>query len=926
MTYRTLIRICFILSRLACLLLGILILLTVAPHRNLWLMEHVQSKLPDKGTAIPKWVPGKSGMALSFDGNSHVEVPHDSSLDLTERGHTISYWLKWDGVGGYSPFISKTNAGDDSNYHTWVGSDSVWDYCGNNNQQVHGKTPIPLNGDWNLFLTVTHDGKKTVSFYLNGVFDNAETLPEAPPNDAPFRVGNDGMSTNGGGALDELTVFNRALNQGEIRALMEEGAKPLGEAIADKSLVLHFSFDERKGSVVKDLSQHKNNGTIKGEQFQVALFHWSAQFSLTTLIFVICLILACLISFSKDARNALMEFAQRRRWFLIGMILFFWLLFTKIAIAFLTLLSGLLLIRLFSVKKKSSLFLADAQTFLLRLSVLSIFLFTLKPTPSGWPIVLYLIFGSLGILFVLIGTYPFLRFLGKRYSGLRDSFITVGQRLCQFFYSVKPAFFLLFFFLFVFILTNLGSYFLFEHIPHVTDSIKQVFHGKIFATGRLVGQSHPLKEFFDFRCMTNDMWEGGKWYSEYPPGHSFLMMWGAFIKAPWLINPLLGTLTVLLLYFLGKEFYDERTGRLAALLGALSPFLLVMSSEFMNHVSTLFYATLFLLFFAKTVRGGKWYAPLLAGVGLGMMINVRSYTAVAIAAPFGIYSLLLLIRDFRAYLWRIVALLIVTLCFFGILLGYNYLTNGSPTLFGYVIQFGKGHNPGFGHSAWDEPPHTPQMGLIQNLNNLNALNKCLFEWPIPSLLFVLILFLSSTRNKWDYLLIISVFALSFAYFFYWYQDLVLGPRFMYESSSMLILLTARGLLRIPDFVQKVLKVLATKRLVKAVAALSLLLCLTITLFYHVPSLVRYYSNDFYSSFNADVLKAVKKAKITNAIVFVRTSFFGGVLPANSPLLDGDVIYARDLGERNRLLIEYYPNREYYRAEGATIWKLPMAPQ
>ena len=175
----------------------------------------------------PKWVDGKSGKALHFDISYYVEVPPDESLDLTETGHTIGYWLNWDGQGhGWSPFISKTNAESDSNYHTWVGSDREWDYSGNNNVQVHGKTPIPLNGDWNLFLTVTHDGNKTISFYLNGVLDNKETLERSKPTDAPLRVGNDGMGTNGAGTIDEFTVFNRALNAKEIETLMKEGAKP----------------------------------------------------------------------------------------------------------------------------------------------------------------------------------------------------------------------------------------------------------------------------------------------------------------------------------------------------------------------------------------------------------------------------------------------------------------------------------------------------------------------------------------------------------------------------------------------------------------------------------------------------------------------------------------------------------------------------
>ncbi len=90
---------------------------------------------------------------------------------------------------------------------------------------------------------------------------------------------------------------------------------------------------------------HNKETTI---QVQVALFHWEVQFSLTTLIFVFCLILACLISLSRDARNALMEFVQRRRWFLVSMISCLCLFLMQIAVAFLTLIVGLLLIRLFS--------------------------------------------------------------------------------------------------------------------------------------------------------------------------------------------------------------------------------------------------------------------------------------------------------------------------------------------------------------------------------------------------------------------------------------------------------------------------------------------------------------------------------------------------------------------------------------------------
>ena len=58
-----------------------------------------------QGLTKPKWVDGKSGKALSYDGQGYVEVPHDDSLSLTGP-HTISYWLKWGGTGlSWSPFI-----------------------------------------------------------------------------------------------------------------------------------------------------------------------------------------------------------------------------------------------------------------------------------------------------------------------------------------------------------------------------------------------------------------------------------------------------------------------------------------------------------------------------------------------------------------------------------------------------------------------------------------------------------------------------------------------------------------------------------------------------------------------------------------------------------------------------------------------------
>ena len=158
---------------------------------------------------------------------------------------------------------------------------------------------------------------------------------------------------------------------------------------------------------------------------------------------------------------------------------------------------------------------------------IGILIFTLTPTVlpkrNGMNIVLYLTFGSVGLLSSLMGIYPLMIWLGKRRAG--QVIRRVVERVVFFFYDVNIRYFLIAVFVLAFTMTNLLAYFMFEHVPHLGDSIDQVFHGKIMALGKLTVPSHKYREFFSFGNMIND----GKWYSQYPPSHSFLMMFGLIL-------------------------------------------------------------------------------------------------------------------------------------------------------------------------------------------------------------------------------------------------------------------------------------------------------------------------------------------------------------------------------------------------------------
>ena len=68
----------------------------------------------------PTWVPGTIGNALDFDGaNDSIQVPHDTSLILTDA-FTLSAWINTNTVTtGYRTILQKGTSGNSQDY--WLG-------------------------------------------------------------------------------------------------------------------------------------------------------------------------------------------------------------------------------------------------------------------------------------------------------------------------------------------------------------------------------------------------------------------------------------------------------------------------------------------------------------------------------------------------------------------------------------------------------------------------------------------------------------------------------------------------------------------------------------------------------------------------------------------------------------------------------------
>jgi len=483
----------------------------------------------------------------------------------------------------------------------------------------------------------------------------------------------------------------------------------------------------------------------------------------------------------------------------------------------------------------------------------------------------------------------------------------------------------------VFTATNIISYFVFEHIPHVQDSIAQFFQAKIFASGHLTAQPPPIPEFFQY-FYDNLIITQDQWYSQYLPAHSFFLMLGLLVKAPWIINPLFASFSVILLYAITRQYYTNKEARLAILLFSVSPFFLFMSASYMNHVSTLFFSLLFLFALNKSMRENKPFYGLLCGLSLGIIFNIRLGEAVMMGTVFGSFYLIFLIRQ-KQYV-SLIAFSIAFTVLTCVLLGYNYATNGNPFLFGYQVRWGSDHTLGFAEgSVITTPPHTPLRGLGHTLSNFIALNQNMFEWPLPSLLFIGILFVPYLfkKNYYDYWLLAGFWGSPVFYFFYFYQDICLGPRFFYNSLPFAVILTARAILKIIVKIrtaQSSISQNCSQAFISLVVVLSVLFAGAVRL----PKLCAFYADSFWEVDNR-LVKKVQSLGIANAVIFQKSyGLKGNTLGAgflhNAPYLNGSIIFARDLSKRNAELMPYFPKRKYYLAsrdtQGTVIIE-PLAP-
>ncbi|HGE72562.1 TPA: LamG domain-containing protein [Candidatus Poribacteria bacterium] len=174
------------------------------------------------------WIDGKFGKAISFDGSGYVTIPdHENPT----KAVTLTAWAKsagptWNTYGWIiekrDAFIMHPNA-NSKNMAFCVVNGAPW-----NQPRTWDAGAVAPDGDlteWHLYTCTFDSATGKWVIYIDGVAKSSMDLNKAEIalDKGPIHIGWDeaGADRKGQGAVDDVAIFNVALNANDVKELMK---------------------------------------------------------------------------------------------------------------------------------------------------------------------------------------------------------------------------------------------------------------------------------------------------------------------------------------------------------------------------------------------------------------------------------------------------------------------------------------------------------------------------------------------------------------------------------------------------------------------------------------------------------------------------------------------------------------------------------
>ncbi len=231
------------------------------------------------------------GNAINFDGiDDYCIVPHHASLNPGNGSWTVALWIKAADEDQVSPFVMKRLTNEpytqyaygfamDDPHNPQPGKRIRVNHIANSGlSERSGYTALEfIDGNWHHFAIVADKDENGIVVFVDGVAVDFIQLfyyglwPDVN-NFSDLIIARRGPNQNLKGPMDELSIWQRALKQNQIRQIMHDTLSPAYYASADSGLVAYYRFEvfEDLGingvgaNDLRDLSVWHNHAAAEG--------------------------------------------------------------------------------------------------------------------------------------------------------------------------------------------------------------------------------------------------------------------------------------------------------------------------------------------------------------------------------------------------------------------------------------------------------------------------------------------------------------------------------------------------------------------------------------------------------------------------------------------------------------------------------------
>jgi hypothetical protein len=189
-------------------------------------------------TGNPKWVEGKFGRALEFNGSNGVDIANPENFNFLTWTYVL--WFRADAAGDYPNLIGRQFG----NAHGWTihldPGGATFRIRIDTDGGINQVKTVPKNvrdDEWH-HGAITHDDKdKKLEMYIDGVKGLQSYAGNYKNSGGFLRIASPAVGAVNlkAGAIDEVAIFNALLEEDDVLNIMEKGLESFVEASVSPS-------------------------------------------------------------------------------------------------------------------------------------------------------------------------------------------------------------------------------------------------------------------------------------------------------------------------------------------------------------------------------------------------------------------------------------------------------------------------------------------------------------------------------------------------------------------------------------------------------------------------------------------------------------------------------------------------------------------